>query len=194
MLLPAGGGKGQWDSQTSGRQLPLPLLSPPPPAGPSRCRHRLLQADPAGRLLIQLRKPEGICKSGQTEDRRALSPGLYRLTFSPTKKVMKGQEGRPPKHCVRLDGQMLLERWRRLKGNPPEFSEPAGRCPSCWEVGVAGMGGGVARKKTPRLQSRLQHNSGKHSSLESRETRVTIAVPWGLQRTPGAGTAPSIPF
>nr|CAI9698826.1 unnamed protein product [Rangifer tarandus platyrhynchus] len=28
--------------------------------------------------------------------------------------VMKGQEGRPPKHFIQLDGQMLLERWRRL--------------------------------------------------------------------------------
>lgn len=154
----------------------------PPPSRPSWAR-----------LLIQLRRPEGICKS-RTDGgpQGSLSWALPPHFFSPTKKVMKGQEGRPPKHCVRLDGQMLLERWRRLKGNPPEFSEPAGRCPSCWEVGVAGMGGRVARKAS--AASRRQHNGGKHSGLESRETRVTIAVPWGLQRTPGAGTAPSIPF
>ena len=165
MVLPAGGGKGEWDSQTSGRQLPLlcsarPHRQDPPRAGitsskPTQLGPAVDSAAETGRnLQVQdRRRTAGLSLLG------SLSWALPPHFFSPTKKVMKGQEGRPPKHCVRLDGQMLLERWRRLKGNPPEFSAPAGRCPSCWGVRVAGMGGRVARKASAASR-RLQHNGG----------------------------------
>lgn len=84
--------------------LPSLYSGPPPPAVPSPAPASPPPSPPTWpALLIQLRRPEGICL--QVQDRRRTT-----LFFFPAKKVMKGQEGRPPKDCVRLDGQMLLER------------------------------------------------------------------------------------
>ena len=185
----------------AGAQLPLPLLRPRPhQQDPPPLLQHLPQAHPPGPLLlIQLLGLQGIC-SQPWRDRGPQgsllgSTGLlfFFFFFSPTKNVIKGQEGRPRKHtdCIRLDSELLSGKMANAHRVTLHLSSQNRdqRQPSRWWVESPGL-----LADSSLYEATVSVRTAGWPGNQGDTGRSPEPVLWGLQLTPGAGTAPSFAF